>query len=515
LRLPPPLPDHGVRRRLTRSLLSLARACAQAEDFFLDPLIAFFDLKRITKASLIGHSLGGYLVAAFALRYPARARSLMLLSPAGIPTHPAPTTATPPPTPTSQSRRPSQPSDGESTTTTTTTAPTSTAQSPGEGNSRGGVDGRRLQQALIRSVSHDVAGAGGIGGSSGGGSSPERRHGSAADSWDSPGAADKFEAAVQAGTVPDEDGVVHDDPLTDGDDDDDDDDRKPQTFKGPLGNGKRMQALYSYMWEAGYSPLGFLRKAGPIGPLMLGKYSTARFGGLAPDEQTALNAYLSNITLLPGSGEYAVGILLRPGAFARFPIAERIHALGKDVPCQFVYGSEDWMDRHGGKDCLRALRKVGNRTSEVAITPEAGHQCVLLLPPRPSFPPVVSPTFRSVRSTRRSKPSTRLTPQAPLLPSSLYIDNAAWMNDYLKRTLIPLSSSNDGLSRPPPLVSSRGSSGGRATSDDGQQPPPPSPPPTPASSSFPTAASTALNTPRASVSHSPETAKAELGRILA
>jgi hypothetical protein len=309
----------------------------------------------------------------------------MLLSPAGIPTHPAPTTATPPPTPTSQSRRPSQPSDGESTTTTTTTAPTSTAQSPGEGNSRGGVDGRRLQQALIRSVSHDVAGAGGIGGSSGGGSSPERRHGSAADSWDSPGAADKFEAAVQAGTVPDEDGVVHDDPLTDGDDDDDDD-RKPQTFKGPLGNGKRMQALYSYMWEAGYSPLGFLRKAGPIGPLMLGKYSTARFGGLAPDEQTALNAYLSNITLLPGSGEYAVGILLRPGAFARFPIAERIHALGKDVPCQFVYGSEDWMDRHGGKDCLRALRKVGNRTSEVAITPEAGHQCVLLLPPSPLLP---------------------------------------------------------------------------------------------------------------------------------
>ena len=352
------MPPHSTRFLRTLTLL-LHRP--QAEDFFLDPLIAFFDRKRITKASLIGHSLGGYLAAAFALRYPNRTRSLMLLSPAGIPTHPAPTTATPPPTPTNQSRRPSHPSDGESSTTPA-------AESPAEGSERGGIDGRRLQQALIRSTSRDVAGPAG---------SLRERHNSA-DNWDSPGAADKFEAAVQAGTVPNEDGVVAEDPLTD--DDEVDEDRKPQTFKGPLGNGKHMQRLYAYMWEAGYSPLGFLRKAGPIGPLMLGKYSTARFGGLELDEQTALNAYLSNITLLPGSGEYAVGILLRPGAFARFPIAERIHTLGKDVPCQFVYGSEDWMDRHGGKDCVRALRKVGNRLCEVAITPEAGHQCVLLSP---------------------------------------------------------------------------------------------------------------------------------------
>lgn len=267
-----------------------------------------------------------------------------------------------------QSRRPSHPTDGEPTTAVSP----STAESPAEGSNRGGVDGERLQQALIRSASRNDSRAAGS----------RERHGSA-DNWDSPGAADKFEAAVQAGTVPDEDGVVNENPLTD--DEDEDEDRKPQTFKGPLGNGKRMQALYAYMWEAGYSPLGFLRKAGPIGPLMLGKYSTARFGGLEPDEQTALNAYLSNITLLPGSGEYAVGILLRPGAFARFPIAERIDALGSTIPCQFVYGSEDWMDRHGGKDCVRALRKVGNRISEVAITPEAGHQCVSTPAPPKSY----------------------------------------------------------------------------------------------------------------------------------
>ena len=76
------------------------------------------------------------------------------------------------------------------------------------------------------------------------------------------------------------------------------------------------------------------------------------------------------------------------------------------------------------------------------------------------------------------------------------------MNDYLKRSLIPLAKG----AVPRPAVDP-GSSG---ASDDHL-----SPPPTPASSSYPTPASTALNTPRVSVSHSPETVKAALGPVIA
>ena len=42
-------------------------------------------LQRMT---LIGHSLGGYLSVAYALKYPTRVQKLILLSPAGIPRDP-------------------------------------------------------------------------------------------------------------------------------------------------------------------------------------------------------------------------------------------------------------------------------------------------------------------------------------------------------------------------------------------------------------------------------------------
>lgn len=317
----------------------------QAEDFFLIPLRSFFEMKRIKKANLIAHSLGGYLSAVFALRYPDLVKSLMLLSSAGIPSYPDPP-HTPPPTP--SSRRPSHPVESEN-------ALALEAPSCARLSEEHGVDGDKLERALNRTATHD------------GNKDDDRAR--KTDKWDSPSAALQFEEAIEAGELPDS-------VLTDEDENDDDSERRPQTFKGPLGNGKRMQALYRFMWEAGYSPLGFLRKAGPIGPLMLGKYSRARFNNMTASEQTDLNSYLSNITLLPGSGEYAVGILLVPGAIARFPIADRIAALGKGVPVSFVYGELDWMDVHGGKDAVRALRRVGNKVSEVVVVPEAGHQCV-------------------------------------------------------------------------------------------------------------------------------------------
>lgn len=313
----------------------------------------------------------------------------MLLSPAGIPSHPAPPT-TPPPTPTTsqnQSRRPSAPTEDG--------APVAGPSS--SSSERDGVDGKRLEQALLRTASRDAAVA-------------DAREAS----WDSPAAARQFEAAVESGAAPDEaGGVIHEDSLAatddDGDDDADDGKRKPQTFKGPLGNGRLMQATYAFMWEAGWSPLGFLRKAGPVGPLMLGKYSRARFASLAPDEQNDLNSYLTSITLLPGSGEYAVGILLRPGAFARFPIAERIGTLPVDVPVQLVYGALDWMDVHGGRDCVRALRKAGNRQGEVAVAPDAGHH--------------------------------------------MYLEQPAWQNDYLRSKLLPSAAADDS---PPATPASSG-----------------------------------------------------------
>jgi cardiolipin-specific phospholipase len=60
----------------------------QAERFFTDALEEWRIKQGIDRMALIGHSLGGYLSVAYALRYPTRVSKLILLSPAGVPRDP-------------------------------------------------------------------------------------------------------------------------------------------------------------------------------------------------------------------------------------------------------------------------------------------------------------------------------------------------------------------------------------------------------------------------------------------
>lgn len=57
----------------------------EAESFFVDSLEEWRTKMGVEKMTLIGHSLGAYFSAAYALRYPTRVHKLILLSPAGVP----------------------------------------------------------------------------------------------------------------------------------------------------------------------------------------------------------------------------------------------------------------------------------------------------------------------------------------------------------------------------------------------------------------------------------------------
>lgn len=60
-----------------------------AEDFFVDSMKIWrerMDIKE--KYYLAGHSLGGYVSAVYAMRYPEEIQKLMLLSPVGVPEKP-------------------------------------------------------------------------------------------------------------------------------------------------------------------------------------------------------------------------------------------------------------------------------------------------------------------------------------------------------------------------------------------------------------------------------------------
>ncbi|PCH41364.1 alpha/beta-hydrolase [Wolfiporia cocos MD-104 SS10] len=60
----------------------------EAEGFFIDSLEQWRVRMGLERMTLIGHSLGGYLSVAYALKYPTRVSKIILLSPAGVPCDP-------------------------------------------------------------------------------------------------------------------------------------------------------------------------------------------------------------------------------------------------------------------------------------------------------------------------------------------------------------------------------------------------------------------------------------------
>jgi cardiolipin-specific phospholipase len=61
---------------------------AEAENWFIDALEEWRIQRKIEKFTLLGHSLGGYMAVAYALKYPGRLNKLILASPVGIPEDP-------------------------------------------------------------------------------------------------------------------------------------------------------------------------------------------------------------------------------------------------------------------------------------------------------------------------------------------------------------------------------------------------------------------------------------------
>ena len=60
----------------------------EAEDWFVDSLEEWRKARNLEKFTLLGHSLGGYMAVAYALKYPGHLNKLILASPVGIPEDP-------------------------------------------------------------------------------------------------------------------------------------------------------------------------------------------------------------------------------------------------------------------------------------------------------------------------------------------------------------------------------------------------------------------------------------------
>lgn len=63
-------------------------AITEAEDWFIDALEEWRVKQKIDRLTLMGHSMGGYMAVAYALKYPGHLNKLILVSPVGIPEDP-------------------------------------------------------------------------------------------------------------------------------------------------------------------------------------------------------------------------------------------------------------------------------------------------------------------------------------------------------------------------------------------------------------------------------------------
>lgn len=134
---------------------------------------------------------------------------------------------------------------------------------------------------------------------------------------------------------------------------------------------------FAKLWERNYSPFSLVRRAGPLGSKVVSGWSSRRFANLSRPEAALLHKYAYGIFQSPGSGEYMLNYLLAPGADARFPLVERgVHKLDCDL--LWVYGKEDWMDKHGGELCSEVINNYrGEMKSRVVELENSGHHLYL------------------------------------------------------------------------------------------------------------------------------------------
>ncbi|CAI2180319.1 6437_t:CDS:2 [Funneliformis geosporum] len=60
----------------------------ETENFFIESFEKWRKIHKIDKMTLLGHSLGGYLAAVYAIKYPMHVEKLILVSPVGVPRNP-------------------------------------------------------------------------------------------------------------------------------------------------------------------------------------------------------------------------------------------------------------------------------------------------------------------------------------------------------------------------------------------------------------------------------------------
>ncbi|KAA8909349.1 hypothetical protein TRICI_004542 [Trichomonascus ciferrii] len=130
-----------------------------------------------------------------------------------------------------------------------------------------------------------------------------------------------------------------------------------------------------YLWNNHISPFSILRSSGFFAPKLVSRWTHRRFGDLAPNARDAMHTYAYRIFTAKPSGEYALTRILAPGAVARMPMISRVPGALK-CPSTWIYGENDWMNVHAGKETVARLNRDGVH-ADFHVVPNAGHHVYL------------------------------------------------------------------------------------------------------------------------------------------
>lgn len=128
------------------------------------------------------------------------------------------------------------------------------------------------------------------------------------------------------------------------------------------------------LWDANFSPFSFVRFAGPLGPKLVSGWTGRRFSHIPSEQQQLLHSYAYEIFKQKGSGEYALGYLLAPGAYAR---SHLLNVIPTKLPVLMMYGDRDWMDEAAGHKAAEIANKKPGGDVKVVQLPDSGHHCYL------------------------------------------------------------------------------------------------------------------------------------------
>ena len=330
-----------------------------AEAFFVDSFERWRLKRGIRKCHVIAHSLGGYLMSCYYLKYGRDVvEKLVLVSPVGVEDNDM-----------SAYNRFTNRGDGEGSDDDATRRDDS-----GDVDGEGDGDGDHDRQSIDRE--YRVAKNQGVDLTR---EFTDHLH----DGRDSVDEGQSDEAYGYDDFDHDfDDGFDDDD---DNDDDNDDNASLISVVSGHTEQPTRVEELMrqiktrvrpgkflTRMWEWNYTPIDIVRWFGPFAGKVVAIWVYNRFARVGdPRQLWDICMYTTRMFLEPGSGEYCLGPILAPGSLGRLPLLCRLPKQVR-VPVLLLYGELDWMDKTAGYSLCKAINSTGG-TAKFRIVPHAGH----------------------------------------------------------------------------------------------------------------------------------------------